>query len=142
MPDIKHRLLIDAKPSTVYENLTSASGLAGWWTPDTTGNSKVGGVLKFGFGPDYFKEMKVITLQPGKNVRWECLSATEEWVGTFIEFDIQAEESKTAVCFSHADWSSYSPMFSQCSYDWAMFLKSLKQLCEQGSGNPFPNQNR
>ena len=142
MPDIIHKLAIHAKPGTVYANLTSIEGLAGWWTPDTSGKTEVGGVLRFGFGPEYFKEMKVVSLQPGKKVVWECLKATSEWVGTRLEFDFGPDGEKTTLVFSHSNWGSYTPMFAQCSYDWAMFLKSLKQLCEKGKGSPFPGQHQ
>jgi len=142
MPHIKHRLVVNTSPKAVFENLTSIKGLAGWWTPETTGKTDVGEVLGFGFGPDYSKEIKVVSVETDKRVQWKCLKATEEWVGTTIEFDLQKDQGKTVVMFSHSSWRAYTPMFGQCSYDWAMFLKSLKLLCEKGMGNPFPDQHQ
>ncbi len=142
MPDIKHKLVIEASPAAVYENITTQKGLAGWWTPDTQAKVEVNSVLRFGFGPSYFKEMKVVMLVPNKKVEWKCIAATEEWIGTTIEFDLKPEAGKTVVYFSHNNWESQTPMLSQCSYDWAMFLRSLKLLCEKGRGLPFPDQHQ
>jgi uncharacterized protein YndB with AHSA1/START domain len=35
--DIIHRIGIKAAPSEVYRAVTTAEGIAGWWTRDTTG---------------------------------------------------------------------------------------------------------
>jgi len=142
MADIKHKLVIGSSLTTVYKNITTQNGLAGWWTPDTSAKEEVGAVLRFGFGPTYFKEMKVISLTPDTKVEWKCITGTEEWLGTNIQFMLEEEAGKAVVYFSHNDWESQTPMFSQCSYDWAMFLRSLKQLCEKGKGSPYPNQHQ
>jgi len=141
MVNIRHKLEIRASTETVFSNLTTQNGLAGWWTPDTEAKAEVNSILRFGFGPTYFKEMKVLALDTGKKIVWRCTAATEEWIGTTISFNIEKSD-KTIVHFSHDNWESQTPMFSQCSYDWAMFLRSLKQLCETGKGLPFPNQHQ
>ncbi len=142
MADIRHRLEINSDPSEVYKNLVSQEGLSAWWTPDTNAKPEVGSVLRFGFGPSYFKEMKVSLLEPEKKVVWKCITATEEWIGTEIIFELQTGGDKTILSFSHNNWDAQSSMFSQCSYDWAMFLRSLKELSESGKGSPFPNQHQ
>lgn len=142
MVNIKHQLEIMAPAETVFVNLTTQNGLASWWTPDTNAKAEVSSILRFGFGPSYFKEMKVIVLELDKKVEWKCIAGTEEWIGTTIEFIIQKEDKRTKVYFSHNNWESHTPMFSQCSYDWAMFLRSLKHLCEKEKGFPFPDQHQ
>ena len=37
MADIMHRIGIKAPAARVYEAISSAQGVAGWWTRDTTG---------------------------------------------------------------------------------------------------------
>ncbi|MFZ1805829.1 MAG: SRPBCC domain-containing protein [Cyclobacteriaceae bacterium] len=142
MVNIRHKLEVNASLATVFEKLTSQNGLAGWWTPDTNAKAEVNSILRFGFGSSYFKEMKVIALEPEKKVEWKCITGTEEWIGTTIAFRLQKEDNRTMIYFSHNNWESYTPMFSQCSYDWAMFLRSLKHLCEKGKGFPFPDQHQ
>jgi hypothetical protein len=42
MPDILHRVGINAKPEKVFKALTTLEGLRHWWTLETTGNAKRG----------------------------------------------------------------------------------------------------
>ena len=43
MVDILHKVGIKS-PDDAYQALTTLEGLSGWWTNDTQGESKVGGV--------------------------------------------------------------------------------------------------
>jgi len=140
MNSIWHRLTIKASPETVYQALTTQQGLAGWWTPDTTAAPETGSIARFAFGPDYYKEMKVTALEPSKQVQWLCITGFEEWIGTTITFDIESHEQGAVLTFHHDGWKAYSRGFAVCSYDWAMFLRSLKILCETGKGLPYPHQ--
>ena len=51
MVDILHKVGIkSSSPNDVYRALTTREGLSAWWTSDTQGDSKVGGVIQFRFG--------------------------------------------------------------------------------------------
>jgi uncharacterized protein YndB with AHSA1/START domain len=140
MKNILHRLAIKATPEEVYKAVTTREGLAGWWTPETSAKPETGSIARFAFGPDYFKEMKVTALEPFKQVQWQCITGFEEWVGTTITFDIEPHKNGSVLFFHHDGWKAYTPGFASCSYDWAMFLRSLRILCETGQGLPYPNQ--
>lgn len=139
---IHHRLLIETPVETVYGALTTQKGLAGWWTPETIAQPEVGSILRFSFGPDYFKEMKVEELKPYSRVKWLCLKGYEEWIGTKMTFELEPHRKGTVLFFHHDGWKDYTPEFASCSYDWAMFFRSLKRLCETGKGLPYPDQYR
>ena len=49
MVDIIHRIGIKATPAKVYAALSTVDGVAGWWTEETTGDSKVGGIVTVRF---------------------------------------------------------------------------------------------
>ncbi|MFT3750224.1 MAG: SRPBCC domain-containing protein [Agriterribacter sp.] len=136
---ICHRLLIKKPAETVYEALTTQKGLSGWWTPDTTAKPEVGSTARFAFGPDYFKELKIEELKPYSKVKWLCLKAFEEWIGTTMTFDLEPHAKGTILIFHHEGWKAYSNEFASCSYDWALFFRSLKFLCETGKGFPYPD---
>jgi len=140
MKNIWHRLAIKATPEEVYRAVTTQEGLAGWWTPDTIAKPETGSIARFAFGPEYFKEMEVTALEPGKHVQWRCIKAYEEWVGTTITFDIEPHKNGAVLFFHHDGWKEYTQGFAACSYDWAMFLRSLRILCETGKGLPYPDQ--
>lgn len=139
MKSICHRFLIESPAEKIYNAITTEEGLSGWWTPDTKARPEVGSVACFAFGPDYFKEMKITELEPFNKVKWLCLKANEEWLGTTITFELKPHAKGTVLSFHHDGWKEYTPGFASCSYDWAIFLRSLKFLCETGKGFPFPH---
>ena len=139
---IYHRLLIEAPVEKVYQALTTQEGLAGWWTPDTLAKPEVGSILRFAFGPDYFKEMKVEELKPYSKVKWLCIKAYEEWVGTTLTFELEPHRKGCILFFHHDGWKNYTSEFASCSYDWALFFRSLKFLCETSKGFPYPDFNK
>ena len=94
MVDILHRVGIKSSPDDVYKALTTREGLAAWWTNDTQGESKVGGVLQFRFSADGAEiggfDMKVLELDPAKRVLWQVVDGPEEWIGTKDQLRSQA----------------------------------------------------
>jgi uncharacterized protein YndB with AHSA1/START domain len=165
MPNIHHQLIIESTPEKVYDAVTTEEGLSAWWTPNTKAKAELNCILRFPFGDDYFKEMKLVELKPLELVKWNCLTGDPEWVGTNVSFKLvsgnknsllslhpemrgQTEQVQlmnhgvTLLIFHQNDWAEYSPMFAECNYTWAQFLRSLKLFCETGKGNPWPNQHQ
>ncbi|MEZ0005744.1 uncharacterized protein YndB with AHSA1/START domain [Flavobacterium sp. 28YEA47A] len=136
---IYHKLLIKSPLEKVYQALTTQEGLAGWWTPDTIAKPEVGSILRFGFGPEYFKQMEVIDLKPYSLIKWKCIKAFEDWIGTTLTFELEAHQKGCTLLFHHDGWESYTPEMASCSFDWALFFRSLKFLCETGKGFPYPD---
>jgi len=138
MVDILHRVGIVSSPEEVYAALTTIDGLAGWWTTDTHGDEKVGGVIEFRFGPGGF-DMLVLELDPGKHVLWEVVDGPEEWIGTHVNWKLTQDGDFTIILFEHLGWKEPVEFMYHCSTKWAIFLMSLKALVETGKGNPEPN---
>jgi uncharacterized protein YndB with AHSA1/START domain len=140
MVDILHSVGIkSSNPSDVYKALTNREGLAGWWTSDTQGESKLDGIIQFRFGASGGFDMKVVELDPGKRVVWQVIAGPEEWVGTKIIWDLRKEGDYIVIFFKHQGWREPVEFMHHCSTKWAIFLMSLKSLVETGKGAPFPN---
>ena len=144
MPDIRHRVVMNAPLDRVYEAVATAEGVAAWWTRDgVRGESAVGGRLQFYFDqPDPAAVMEVTVLDPGGRVQWSCVDGAEEWIGTTLTFDLATDGGDTVVLFSHADWREPTEFMAHCSARWAYFLLSLKAYLETGTGTPFPEDLR
>ena len=141
---IRHRLRIEVPVETVYHALTTKEGLQGWWTPDVEieNGLQQGGILKFGFGPQNQHNQTTLRIEALHHydlVKWSCLEANPEWIGTEISFELEPHVKGAVLNFSHNNWQAYTNEFAGCSYAWALFLKSLKRLCETGKGLPFPD---
>jgi uncharacterized protein YndB with AHSA1/START domain len=139
MVDILHRVGIKSPVAEVYAALTTAEGLAGWWTTNTQGKGNdIGGVVQFRFGAGGF-DMKVLELDPGKRVLWEVVDGPEEWIGTHVHWDLDQADDYTVVLFKHEGWTEPVEFMHHCSTKWAIFLMSLKSLVETGKGAPDPH---
>jgi uncharacterized protein YndB with AHSA1/START domain len=143
MVDILHRVGIKAPINEVYKALATRDGLARWWTLDTQGESKLGSSIKFRFSVDGtelgFFDMKVLELAPDQQVRWQVMDGPQEWVGTKIGFELQQAGEYAVVLFKHQGWKEPGEFMHHCSTKWAIFLMSLKQLVETGTGSPNPH---
>jgi uncharacterized protein YndB with AHSA1/START domain len=138
MPEINHRVGIRGSLHDVYTALTTDAGLSTWWTTDTKGAGEAGSIIEFRFnggGPDF----EVIELQPDRLVRWRHSgNMPEQWVGTGVSFELSEQEGQVFVRFRHSGWKEASDFMAHCSSKWGVFLLSLKQAIETGSGRPFP----
>ena len=143
MTDILHRVGIKSSPDEVYKALTTRERLAAWWTNNTQGESKVGGVLKFRFSAGGSEiggfDMKVLELQPAKRVLWQVVDGPQEWIGTRISFDLKQVGDYAIVLFKHQGWKEPVEFMHHCSTKWAIYLMSLKSLVETRKGSPNPN---
>jgi uncharacterized protein YndB with AHSA1/START domain len=140
MATIKHLFHINASKQTVYEALTTINGLSNWWTNQTTGDSKIDGIIQFRFtggGCD----MRVITLEESKTVQWFCVDGWADWIGTTISFQLEEANGKTKVLFQHSDWEDENEFFAGCSFSWGRFMESLRQFCQTGEGESFGSKN-
>jgi uncharacterized protein YndB with AHSA1/START domain len=137
--DIHQRIGVEsASTEGVYAALTTIEGLSAWWTTDTAGDAGLGGKIAFRFIPGGF-DMEVIELVPGELVRWRVVDGPPEWIDTTVEFRLSRTDGFTIVNFTHAGWAEPVEFMAHCTTKWAIYLMSLKQLVETGTGSPSPH---
>lgn len=145
MVDIIHRVGIKAPAEKVYRGVSTVEGVAGWWTKETTGESKVGKTITVVFrdhGADSEKGrmvLEVTRLEPGKAVHWRVKEGPPEWVDTDITFSLAQEGEYSILLFGHRNWREEVEFMAHCSTKWATFLLSLRDLVERGRGQPAPD---
>jgi len=139
LPGIQHRVGIHGALQAVYTALTTDAGLARWWTSDTQGAGAVGSIIQFRFGgagPDF----EVVELQPDRLVRWRHSGTMpEDWMGTEVCFELTPVDGQVFVRFRHSGWETASDFMAHCNTKWGVFLLSLKDAIETGTGRPFPH---
>src|SRR6185503_9390045 len=126
METIKLLFHINAPRHKVFEALATIDGLAGWWTNQTTGDVKAGGIIEFRFGPQFLNKMRVLELKPGEWVRWECVEGPSDWIGNKISFQLDENDGKTRVRFEHSDWKEADDFYASCSFSWGRYMESLR----------------
>lgn len=143
MADIVHRIGIQAPASKVYQAVSTAAGVSGWWTRSVAGMSEVGQTLTFSFHDQSGKlmgefSMQVTALDADRVVKWLVLDGAPEWVGTEISFSISEQNGMTILLFAHRGWAEEVEFTAHCSMKWATFLLSLRSYVENGVGQPAP----
>ena len=134
MPDILHRIGINAETGRVFSALATLDGVKGWWVSAAKGSAAKGDTIDFGFC-----EMEVLDANPGALVHWRCIRGPNEWVGTEVSFRLKWDRDQTFVVFKHAGWKEPVEFMHHCSTKWATFLLSLREFVETGAGRPVPH---
>lgn len=138
--EIWHEVKIKASPNAIYNALIDPDRLAKWWMPDVRGVSEEGRVLEFWYG-GFCQDLEVVELKPDQLVHWRAGErGIPDWVGTDVEFALRQVEGATLLDLRHTGWREDAAIFPHSSWAWALFLTSLKDLIETGTGSPLPNR--
>ena len=141
MPDILHRISIDAPADRVHELIASPDGIARWWTGHAVdGETGVGNrfAVRFGAADRPAAVMQVVVDTPDE-VTWRVVEGPGEWIDTVVRFTLRPGlDGGMTLLFSHADWHEASEFMSGCSTNWGAYLTSLKTGTERGEFAPYP----
>ena len=138
MKQIIHAVHIHASPSVVYQALTTAKGLRGWWTEQVEAEERVGGVIRFTFAGDFHPQMKQTALDLNRSVRWLCVGGHANWQDNTFIFSLNKRDGETLLRFTQDYAQELSDeTYGTYNFNWGYYLNSLKQLCETGAGTPF-----
>jgi uncharacterized protein YndB with AHSA1/START domain len=141
MPDILHRITIDAPVQQVRELIATTDGIAQWWTGrPLDGSAAVDAQfgLYFGDADRPAAVMKVIT-STSDEIAWIVIDGPDAWIDTVITFTLgQRGEDGTTLLFTHAGWHEASEFMSGCSTNWGAYLTSLKGGVEGSGFAAFP----
>lgn len=135
-----------APASKLYAALSTQEGLRGWWTRTCTAGSQTGEQVRLEFGENY-KLMRIESLRPDHQVRWQCLEShikvdgrlypENEWAGTTIVFRLNGDTpTHTVLRFEHLGLSPALECYGLCEAGWNHFLSSLLQYVDTGVGTP------
>ncbi|HEY7977868.1 MAG TPA: SRPBCC domain-containing protein [Rhizomicrobium sp.] len=138
MPDILHRLRIQAPPVRVFEAISTAEGLRQWWTRDAEIEARIGGSGAFGFYNRRFQpKVKVTALTAPAHLEWEVVN--DAWPGRIIAFDLKPDGAGTVLNFAHRGFPDANEAFASANTRWGFYLVSLKSHIETGKGAPNPD---
>lgn len=138
MKKIIHTVYVRAAPARVYGALTTAEGLAGWWSKKVTVEPGVGGLVRFTFARDFHPHMKQTALDTNRRVAWTCVDGHDNWRDNSFLFVLNEREGETVLHFEQNYARELADdVYGNYNFNWGHYLASLKMLCEQGEGTPF-----
>jgi uncharacterized protein YndB with AHSA1/START domain len=140
MPDIFQHVPINASAQTVFDAVSSGTGLDAWWTERCSGRAEEGAEYKLGFGPGYDWLARVSRCIPNHEFELELISADEDWQGTRVGFLLDEGEGVTNVRFHHTGWPESNEHYRVSCYCWAMYLRLLRRYIEHGEKVPYEDR--
>jgi len=132
--DFELIILTDKTPSEVFPTLLDVrSWWSGFYNETFEGNSEQPGdefTFSAGDGAHYTKQ-KMTELVPNKKVSWLVTEAnlsfvedTKEWIGTEISFEVERENDKTKITFTHKGLIPDFECYSACSTAWHGYINN------------------
>ncbi len=138
MADIVHELTINAPRKKVFEMVSTPKGLDQWWTKSSSGEAKKDAEFLLFFGPGYDWRAKVKRYDPSGTFEIQFTEAHEDWAGTRVRFELEAERSGvTRVRFHHTGWTVANKHWRVSCYCWAMYLRIMRRYLEYGEEVPY-----
>ena len=127
MPDIHHRIQINAPVEDVHRLVATAAGLREWWADDVEPSSD--GRVSLGFF-DRTTIYRLHLLEDGNSrVVWRCETGSE-WEGTDLRFTLEPQKSGVVLDFLHANWRGATPYFVSCNTTWGGLMFRIRSVAE------------
>jgi uncharacterized protein YndB with AHSA1/START domain len=142
MPNILHRLTIDAPTERVAELAASAQGIEQWWTGHpVTGDDKIGGQLSVYLSDPARAAATFEVVERGpEQIVWRCVDGPSDWIDTRITFALKPRaDGGSTLLFSHEGWKQENELMNGCSTNWAAYLMSMKSGAEGHGFHPYPD---
>ena len=139
MAKVKHRVGINASNDKVFYALTSNEGLSGWWASEADIEADIGGKVDLTFYQLATLNFQYKEIKPNSKVIMECLSGPGPWLHSELVFELEASEDQVFVTLTHHNPDATDDDFLYFSTKWPVYLLSLRDFVETGSGTPYPN---
>lgn len=140
---IKHRVGIQGSPEQVFRALTTQAGLTGWWSSSASGDVAESNRIDLTFEGLTTLQFLVRSFEVNRRLHLECLKGPEGWGGSTLLFQLNQGPREVFVSLTHDNLSrEHSDINQFFQTKWPMFLVSLKEFVETGTGRPFPRDIR
>jgi uncharacterized protein YndB with AHSA1/START domain len=140
MPNILHRLTIDAPPDRVHELAATGEGVESWWTSHpSAGGDSVGSRLEVYFSDRGPAAVFEVLERTPERIVWRCVEGPDDWHETRVIFALKPrDDGGTTLLFRHEGWKKENEFMNGCSTNWAAYLMSLKSGAEGAGFNAYP----
>ena len=139
MDTILHVVDIHASPNAVFNAVSTAEGLAGWWSTKVKTDGKLGSIVDFTFEDDFNPDMLITEMSEPSKVAWKCVAGHDPWLESAFSFEIEPlEAAHTRLIFTQGYGAPIDDVaYGIYNFNWGYYLQSLKQLVETGKGFPY-----
>ncbi len=143
MDAIRHRVGIKTSIDNAYEAVFTPEKLQGWWATAARGSTELGSQIELEF-PGYPSfRWEIAEKSNNERVVLKWVSGPDPWRGSELQFEFVQSDIQVFVTLTHKTTDDTPPeAFQYFCTKWPLFLVSLKEFLETGSGRPYPNDIR
>ena len=141
MKTIHHVLDINAGTPAIWAALTTAAGLAGWWTGRvSTEEAAAGPRISFVFDGDFNPVMQVAGAIDEQRLQWRCIAGHGNWQDNTFTFELAGlPDGRTRLRFTQGYAVELSDDdYGICNFNGGYYLESLRLMLTTGTGRPYP----
>lgn len=115
----------------------------GWWSQEVEGNTdKIGQTFFYHYKDVHLCKIKLVEMQEDKRLVYQIVDNEfnftkdkTEWINTRLIFELQPEDSKTKIVFTHKGLVPEYECYAVCNDAWTSYIQgSLKDFIETGTG--------
>jgi len=121
MIPIKHLFHINSPVEEVFNAINDIDSLRAWYTTKVEGGN-------------YLSDRILLTNQ---RIQWTCIEKDSPFEHHVFTFELDSNEEKTRVRFSHKGFITQDDTYANLNYSWGKYLESLRQFCQTGKGEAF-----
>src|SRR5215472_14679030 len=137
--DYQTTIRVNASPDSLFDALTTVTGLAAWWNP-ASGSGDTGGELRLIMNAPEPLVIHVDEATRPTSVRWTVTDCPflPDWIGTRPTFTITPVDGDTSeLHFHHQGLSEELECIDMCTRSLDFYMTSLRDYLEGGCGNPY-----
>ncbi|MEO1090116.1 MAG: hypothetical protein AAFX81_05765 [Pseudomonadota bacterium] len=142
MAGVHHRVGVAGDINRIYRAMHEPSGLAGWWASTADGTPEVGQVVNLHFEALTTLSFEITALEENALVRLQCVSGPGPWQNCQLDFTFQQGEKQIWVDLIHENKSVSESDFLYFRTKWPIYLLSMRDLIETGTGTPYPKETK
>lgn len=139
MPKVEHRVGIRGNVSEIYRALFDPDELPRWWASTAAGVPAVHETIDLDFKELARLSFSIGVLVPDQAVTLVCTSGPGPWRGSQLKFTLENAADQVFVSLIHENTDADDDDFLYFSTKWPLYLLSLRDLIETGTGRPYPN---
>ncbi len=137
MASSTHRIRIHANRNTVFQALSTETGLKGWYTANLDGPVAQGETATFHFPKDETFRWKFTEVKPDSKIIWECEDGPGAAKGTKAVFQLSDDGGQeTVLTCEHMGWPEGHEALATCNTLWGILMGHLRDYAE--SRQPAP----
>lgn len=121
-------ILVDSTPTQVFNAINQPQN---WWTGEFTGSAEnLNDEFTYRYKDMHYSKQRVAEMIPGKKIVWlvteselNFIEDKTEWNGTKIIFEMDEQDGKIRLCFTHEGITPEVECYSACSPAWTNLIQ-------------------